>query len=94
MGVVSGRPAVLLTAVAECFIGVTLISGKLLKVGLLVLGASLIGIMSPVVLFFDDMFPGGTPTLEAQYVLKDIVLVAGGLVVAARALGAWRAPGK
>lgn len=87
LGVVSGRGAVLLTAVAECFIGITLVSGKFLRVGLLVLGASLIGIMSPLVLFFGDMFPG-TPTLEAQYVFKDIVLATGGLVVAARALGA------
>jgi uncharacterized membrane protein YphA (DoxX/SURF4 family) len=93
LGLVSGRQAVVLTAVAECFIGVTLISGKLLKVGLLVLAGSLVGIMSPLVLFFGDMFPG-TPTLEAQYVFKDIVLVAGGLVVAARALGARLVPGR
>lgn len=75
LGIVSGRGAVLLTAVAECFIGVTLITGKLLRVGLLVLAASLVGIMSPLVLFWGDMFPG-TPTLEAQYVFKDIVLAA------------------
>jgi uncharacterized membrane protein YphA (DoxX/SURF4 family) len=91
LGVVSGRGAVLLTAVAECFIGITLVSGKFLRVGLLVLAASLVGIMSPLVLFFGDMFPG-TPTLEAQYVFKDVVLAAGGLVVAARALGARLVP--
>jgi len=91
LGIVSGRSAVLLTAVAECFIGLTLISGKLLKIGLLVLAGSLVGIMSPLVLFFGDMFPG-TPTLEAQYVFKDIVLATGGLVVAARALGANLVP--
>jgi len=39
------------------------------------------------VLFFGDLFPGA-PTLEAQYVLKDVVLVAAALVVTARALGA------
>lgn len=87
LGMVSGRAALLVTAVAECFIGITLISGKLVKAGLVVLGASLVGILSPLVLFFTDMFPGA-PTLEAQYVFKDIVLVAGGLVIAARALGA------
>jgi hypothetical protein len=43
--------------------------------------------MSPLVLFFGDLFPG-TPTLEAQYVLKDVVLAAAGLVVAAKALTA------
>jgi uncharacterized membrane protein YphA (DoxX/SURF4 family) len=91
LGVVSGRGAVLLTAVAECFIGITLVTGKFLRVGLLVLAASLVGIMSPLVLFFGDMFPS-TPTLEAQYVFKDIVLATGGLVVAARALGARLVP--
>jgi hypothetical protein len=73
--------------VAECFIGVTLVTGRLLKTGLVVLAMSLVGIMSPLVLFFTDLFPGA-PTLEAQYVFKDIVLAAAGLVVAARALGA------
>jgi putative oxidoreductase len=86
-GMVSGETALLVTAVAECFIGITLITGKLLRVGLLVLCASMVGILSPLVLFFTDMFPGA-PTLEAQYVFKDIVLVAAGMVVAARALGA------
>ena len=44
----------------------------------------MVGIMSPLVLFYGDLFPGGLPTLEAQYVLKDIVLAAAGAVVAAR----------
>lgn len=86
LGLVSGEAALLMTAVAECFIGITLITGKLLRAGLAVLGASLVGIMSPLVLFFTDMFPSDGPTLEAQYVFKDIVLVAAGLVVAVRAL--------
>jgi uncharacterized membrane protein YkgB len=86
-GILSGGAALVVTAVAECFIGLTLISGKLLRAGLLVLAVSMVGIMSPLVLFFSDLFPG-SPTLEAQYVLKDIVLVSAGLVVAARALGA------
>jgi putative oxidoreductase len=84
-GVIDGRYAVLLTALMECFIGLTLVSGRFLRTGLLVLGMSLVGIMSPLVLFFGDLFPGA-PTLEAQYVLKDIVLAAAGLVIAAKAL--------
>jgi putative oxidoreductase len=87
LGIVDGRNAVLLTALMECFIGLTLVTGKFLRTGLLVLGLSLVGIMSPLVLFFGDLFPG-TPTLEAQYVLKDIVLAAAGLVIAAKALAA------
>lgn len=91
LGVVSGQTALIVTAIAECFIGITLVTGKLLKMGLVVLGGSLVGIMSPLVLFFTDLFPGA-PTLEAQYVLKDIVLVAAALVIAARALGARLVP--
>lgn len=87
LGVINGQAALLLTAVMECFIGITLVTGKLLRTGLLVLGCSLVGIMSPLVLFFGDLFPG-TPTLEAQYVFKDIVLAAAGLVIAAKALAA------
>ena len=87
LGVISGQAALLLTAVLECFIGITLITGRLLRTGLLVLGFSLVGIMSPLVLFFGDLFPG-TPTLEAQYVVKDIVLAAAGLVIAAKTLAA------
>jgi len=86
-GVISGEAALLMTAVAECVIGVTLVTGRFLRVGLLVLAGSMVGIMSPLVLFYSDLVPD-TPTLEGQYVFKDIVLVAAGLVVAARALGA------
>lgn len=85
-GFVSGSVALWATAAMECFIGLTLVTGRLLKVGLVTLGFALVGILSPVVLFFGDLFPGA-PTLEAQYVLKDVVLAAAGLVVGAAALG-------
>jgi putative oxidoreductase len=90
-GLLSGERALLVTAVAECFIGLTLVTGMLVKAGLVVLAGSLVGIMSPLVLFFGDLFPG-TPTLEAQYVFKDIVLAAAALVIAARTLGARLVP--
>jgi putative oxidoreductase len=47
-----------------------------------------VGIMAPVVLFPGEMFPGGFPTLAAQYVLKDIILAAAWAVLAAHVLGA------
>lgn len=87
LGIVPGPVALVLVAVMECVVGLTLVSGRLLRTGLAVLGVSLVGIMSPLVLFAADLFPGG-PTLEAQYVLKDVVLVTAGMVVAAKALGA------
>jgi putative oxidoreductase len=51
-------------------------------------GRALLGWMSPLLLFPGDLFPGGLPTLEAQYVFKDLVLGAAGAVVAARVPGA------
>lgn len=74
-GVLSGESALLTTAVVECLIGITLITGRLLRVGLVLMAGSILGFLSPLVLFFGDMFPSG-PTLEAQYILKDIVLAA------------------
>jgi uncharacterized membrane protein YkgB len=87
LGTVSGYAALLLTAATECFIGLSLTTGRMLRTGLMVLSVALVGILSPVVLFFGDLFSGG-PTLVAQYVLKDIVLASAGLVVGAKALGA------
>jgi uncharacterized membrane protein YphA (DoxX/SURF4 family) len=91
LGLVSGHAAVLLTAVTETVIGLTLVSGRFLRVGIVVLGGALIGIMSPLALFTADLFPHG-PTLMGQYVLKDIVLAAAALVVCAYALGARLTP--
>jgi putative oxidoreductase len=84
-GIVSGGSALMLTAVTETFIGLTMVTGRLLRAGLVVLGGALVGIMSPLVIFAGELFGNG-PTLEAQYVFKDIVLAAAGLVVAGRVL--------
>jgi putative oxidoreductase len=84
-----GPPAaLLLTAVMETVIGLTLVTGRFLRSGLLLLAFALVGIMSPLVLFFGELFPAGGPTLTAQYVLKDVVLAAAAAVVGAYALGA------
>ena len=85
-GLVTGHNAVLLTAVTETVIGLTLVTGRFLRVGIVVLGGALVGIMSPLALFTAELFPHG-PTLMGQYVLKDIVLAASALVVCAYALG-------
>lgn len=86
-GLIHGDAAVYLTAGLEVFIGLTLLTGKLLKVGLVVLAGAFVGILSPTVLFAGELFGDGM-TLLGQYILKDIILVAGAAVVAAVALGA------
>ncbi|MBP2371282.1 hypothetical protein [Pseudonocardia parietis] len=87
-GLVGGTTAVVATAVVETVIGLSLLTGRLLKAAMVGMVGWLIGILSPVVLFPAEMFPGGLPTLAAQYVLKDIILVAAALVVTANVLGA------
>ncbi|MHA7135340.1 DoxX family membrane protein [Oerskovia turbata] len=87
LGLVHDTAAVILTAVVEAFVGLTLLTGRWLKAGLVVLAVVLVGIMSPIVLFPDELFGGGM-TLMGQYVLKDVVFAAGAAVVAAATLGA------
>lgn len=86
LGLISGTTAVVATALVETLIGLTLITGIGLRAGVLLLFPAIVGMMSPLVLFPGDMFPGMLPTLEAQYVLKDVILAAAAVVVAGRAL--------
>ncbi|MDR5700625.1 DoxX family membrane protein [Agromyces aerolatus] len=85
-GLVDGYAAMALTAGLEVFVGLTLVTGVLLRVGLLALAATFVGIFSPLVFFAGELFSVAGPTLTAQYILKDVVLVAAAMVVAAAAL--------
>ncbi len=82
---VDGRWAAVLVAAMESAIGMCLVTGKRMRLGLGLLGMAMVGVMSPLVLFPGDLFDGkyNAPTLEGQYVLKDVVLLAGALVVLA-----------
>ncbi len=73
----------------ESVIGVLLLSGRWMRVALALLAVELAGILSPIVLLPGEMVRGlFAPTLAGQYVLKDVIVAAAGLVVAARTLGA------
>jgi len=95
-GLIPDGLGLLLVAAMETAIGLSLVSGRLLRAGLALLGLAMVGVLSPVVLFPDRLFAGplSAPTLEGQYVLKDIVLLAAGLVVAVAEFGRRAAPGK
>jgi len=87
LGIVPGQLGLVMVAVLETFIAVTLISGRLLGLGLLAMAGAMVGFFSPLVLFTGELLGGGL-TLEAQYILKDVVLVTAALVITAKALGA------
>ncbi len=89
LGLVPERIGLFGVAALESTIGILLLSGRFLRVAVGLLAAELVGILSPLVLLPGQMF--GTnlaPTLAGQYVIKDIIIGAAGLVVAAKALGA------
>jgi uncharacterized membrane protein YphA (DoxX/SURF4 family) len=81
---VPGGIAIVLIATLECIVGLLLISGRGLRIAVYLLAGQLIGILAPLVLFTGRLFDGPhhAPTLEGQYVLKDLILVAAGFVVA------------
>lgn len=90
LGLVPQGIGMLAVAALETTIGVLLLTGRAPRIALVLLGVALLGILSPIVLLPGEMFGGSpvAPTLAGQYVLKDVVLVAAALVIAARTLGA------
>ncbi|WP_461102450.1 hypothetical protein [Spirosoma koreense] len=90
LGILSGHPAMDFVAGLECIIGLCFLTGRFLRVGVWLMAAQMIGAMSPLFLFPSELFPGihHTPTLAAQYIIKDIILVAAGMVIASTWTGA------
>jgi putative oxidoreductase len=85
LGLVPGSVAIKMIATLECVIGVCLLTHRWMRLAVWLLGIEFIGILSPVFLFPAHLFSGPhhAPTLLGQYCLKDIILVAGALVVTA-----------
>jgi len=83
-GLMPDRITLMLFATFECVIGLSLITGFGLRVIIYPMGAWAVGILSPLVLMPAELFsgPDHTPTLEGQYVLKDVILLAATLVIA------------
>ncbi len=89
LGMIPDAIRPVMVASLETIIGLLLVSGRYLRLGVTLLGIAMLGVLSPLVLFPDRLFagPAYAPTLEGQYVLKDLILLAAGLVVAAGAQG-------
>ncbi|MGI8749823.1 MAG: hypothetical protein ACR2J6_04625, partial [Thermoleophilaceae bacterium] len=87
LGLVPPDVALVIVATMECFIGICFLigTGAVMRVAIWVLAAQFVGILSPLVIEPATLFSGPhhAPTLEGQYVLKDIILVAAGMVIAA-----------
>ena len=85
LGLVPGSVALVAVACLECFIGICLLAARWMRLAVWLLVAQGIGILAPLVLLPGRLFSGPhhAPTLEGQYVLKDFILVAAGMVIAA-----------
>jgi uncharacterized membrane protein YphA (DoxX/SURF4 family) len=83
-GLVPDQVALVLVATLECVIGLSLITGRGLRVTIYLLLFWVLGVLSPVALLPQRLFggPDHAPTLEGQYVLKDVVFLAAALVIA------------
>jgi uncharacterized membrane protein YphA (DoxX/SURF4 family) len=90
LGLVPGAVALVAVATLECTIGLCLITGRGMRGAVYLLVIQLFGILSPIVLLPGRLFSGAgiAPTLEGQYVLKDIIIVGAAFVLAATLGGA------
>jgi len=81
--------SILVLATWECLIGLGLLSGKFLRATLLLLLLQMIGAASPILIFPQEVFTAipYAPTLEGQYIIKNLVLVSAGLVIGATVRG-------
>jgi uncharacterized membrane protein YkgB len=88
LGLVGPDAARVLIALLETAIGLGLLTGRFLRVTLLLLGGQMAGTLTPLVLYPEVTWQAPlVPTLEGQYILKNVVLVAAGLVIGATARG-------
>lgn len=88
-GIVPPATALFVLAVWECAIGIGLITGKFMRVTLLLLVVQMLGTVTPLFLFPQEtwtQFPIA-PTLEGQYIIKNIIIVSAALVLGATVRG-------
>ena len=90
LGIFQGHHAMVFVAVLECMIGLCFLTGSFLRAGVWLLALQMVGAMSPLFLYPSELFAGPlhAPTLAAQYIIKDIILIAAGMVIASTWTGA------
>jgi len=87
-GVVQPPASIILLATVECLIGIGLVSGVLLRVTLLLLWLQMAGTVLPLFLFPHEAFVHVpfAPTLEGQYIIKNMVIISASLVIGGQSL--------
>ncbi len=94
LGAIKPDVALPILATWETLIGLGLIVGRWLRAVLFLLAVQMVGTFTPLVLFPNEtfsMFPL-VPTLEGQYIIKNVVLVAAAMAVGATVRGGRMVP--
>lgn len=78
-----------LLATWECVIGLGLLTGRMLRITLLLLFVQMLGTLLPLVIFPHDTFAifPIVPTLQGQFIMKNLVLIAAGIFVGSTVRG-------
>jgi uncharacterized membrane protein YphA (DoxX/SURF4 family) len=94
MGLVPPSISLPLLAAWECLIGIGLLIGHGLRFTLFLLYIQMLGTLTPVFLFPNEVFVRipYAPTLEGQYIIKNMVLISAGIVVGATVRGGRMVP--
>jgi uncharacterized membrane protein YphA (DoxX/SURF4 family) len=96
LGLLTPEGAVTVLAVWESLIGLGLLTGVFLRGTLLLLWLQMLGTITPLVLFPGETFTRFpyAPTLEGQYIIKNIVLISAGIVIGATVRGGRLSSGR
>ncbi len=88
-GIVKPDVSIVVLALWETLIGLGLMFGVYLRATLFLLFTQMMGTLTPLVLFPHDAFTHipYAPTLEGQYIIKNLILISAGLVVGATVRG-------
>ncbi len=88
-GLIPPEISIYLLATWETLIGLGLIFGVWMRVTLLLLFVQMLGTMTPIFFFPDEVFTRipYAPTLEGQYIIKNLVLISAGIVIGATVRG-------
>lgn len=88
-GLIPPEVSIYILAVWECLIGLGLIAGRFMRGTLLLLFLQMLGTITPIFLFPGEVFTRipYAPTLEGQYIIKNMVLISAGLVLGATVRG-------
>lgn len=88
-GLVPPGVSILLLAAWETLIGIGLLFGIFMRATLLLLYLQMLGTMTPLFLFPHEVFTlvPVVPTMEGQYIIKNLVLVSAGIVLGATVRG-------